>query len=445
MKELIPLDLLLLCLSLIGSYFLSIYLIQIILQTLSIQRFKNYKAKKQLELPSLTLLIPVRNEAELVVEAINRALQLPLSNFQVIVIENASTDKTYDLLHEVFQLRPNGKPDTFYTPLFPNLRVIKSPIAGKAHALNLALPQVNTEIVATLDADTIPEPQGLITVLQEFAHRPMIQAIGGIVRVINPSMNWSPKVKLPFSFLYALQGLEYLRAFSGERLGWGLLRANIYMSGSCALFRTGTLKESGGFQIKTVTEDLETTLELLKRSQGKPHPIDILPVVVAWTQVPHDLKSLFHQRRRWQAGLCQCLWKYRSLLLNSRCGLIGPFTLPYILFTEILAPLLEFLAFLLVAHAIFYELVALEPVFVIAGGSLGLSAILTSLSALTENRYLKSRWSIIGLVLLSLPLNLIYRPVINLFRIEATLSFPWFKNWRSIDRKELTSLPQASL
>lgn len=445
MKELIPLDLLLLILSLIGSYFLSIYLIQIILQTLSIQRFKRYKTKKDVKLPTLTLLIPVRNEAELVVEAINRALQLPLPHFQVIVIENASTDKTYALLHQVFQLRPNGTPDTFYTPLYPNLRVIKSPIAGKAHALNLALPQVQTDIVATLDADTIPESQGLLTVLEEFSLRPNIQAIGGIVRVLNPTSSWAPKVKMPHSFLYALQGLEYLRAFTGERLGWGLLRANIYMSGSCALFRTETLKSKGGFQLSTVTEDLETTLELLKQSLGKPHPIDILPVVVAWTQVPHDLKSLFHQRRRWQAGLCQCLWKYRSLFLNSRSGLIGPFTLPYILFTEVLAPILEFLSLLLLAHALFYDLIDLTPVIMIASLSLILSAFLTSLSAYTENRYLKaqSQWSILKLIFLSLPLNLIYRPILNLYRIEATLRFPWFRHWRSIERKELTSPQRA--
>jgi cellulose synthase/poly-beta-1,6-N-acetylglucosamine synthase-like glycosyltransferase len=441
MREIIAEPLLLLTLGLIGGFFLSIYLIQIILQTLSIKRFKTKTAPIVAELPSLTLLMPVRNEAAIVVEAINRALQLPLEKFEIIVIENASTDKTYDLLHQIFQLRPNGSPETFYSPLYKNLRVMKSPTPGKANALNLALPQVKSEIVATLDADTIPEAPGLIRLLQEFAQKPHVMALGGIVRVIKSSENFLAKIKVPNNILSSLQNLEYLRAFSGERLGWGLLKANIYMSGSCALFRTQSLINKGGFQRHSVTEDLETTLEILRDASNKSHPIDILPIIVAWTQVPHDLKSLLHQRRRWQAGLCQCLWKYHSLILSSRHGLIGVFTIPYIIAAEIWTPLLEFLAILLVAHALFYNIIDPVPVILIATISLLLSGILVTLAAFTENRYLKptSPWSLVRTFFLSFPLNILYRPIINLVRLEATLRWPWIHHWRSIARKEISS------
>jgi cellulose synthase/poly-beta-1,6-N-acetylglucosamine synthase-like glycosyltransferase len=430
---------LLILLSLLGSYFLIISVMQFLLQALSYRRYQKYTNRKSQALPSLTLLIPVRNESEVVVEALNRTLQLPLENFEVIVVENASTDRTYHLLHEIFQLRPNGTPDTFYSILHPRLRVIKSTIPGKARALNSALGQVKTEIVATLDADTIPESDGLIRLLNEFHNRPKLKALGGIVRVMDPSEPDAPKVKAPKSVLYAFQRLEYLRAFSSERLGWGQLKAYIYMSGALALFRTENLKSLGGFQTDSVTEDLETTLALIAGNKDESHPIDILPIVVAWTQVPFNLTSLFNQRRRWQAGLWQCLWKYKSLFFNSSKGLSTTLTMPYVFLTEALAPLAELFAVATVMHALFYQMIDPMPVIVIAIIGLCASGALICWAAVAENRFLKNhtRWSILKVFVISFPMNLIYRPIITLVRIEATLRFPWFKTWKSIKRDEV--------
>jgi cellulose synthase/poly-beta-1,6-N-acetylglucosamine synthase-like glycosyltransferase len=423
--------LILLILGLLGSYFLVMSLMQVLLQTLSYLRFqRNHQILKPI-CPALTLIIPARNEAEVVVEAINRALQIPLAEFEVLVVENASTDKTFHLLQEMFQLRVNGDPQIFRSVLFPKLKVLRSAEAGKTLALNLALAHVKSEIVATLDADTLPELNGLLALLNEFAIRPELQSIGGIIRV----MDKNSQSAMPPRFLPALQSLEYLRAFSGERLGWGLLNANIYTSGACAFYRTQGLKERGGFQGESVTEDLETSLELVKHFSQKNHPIEILPIVVAHTQVPHGIGSLIRQRRRWQAGLWQCLWKYRSLFFQGR-GLVGTLTLPNVVLTEALGPFFEILALATLAHALFYELITLEPVLFISLFGLLLSATLTSWTAMVENRHLKKakKWSIVKVFILSFLLNLLLRPIINIVRLEASLRFPWIKNWGSIKR-----------
>lgn len=426
--------LILLTLGLLGGYFLVLTLMHILLQALSYMRFQRQSKSQPYIIPSLTLIIPARNEAEVVVEAINRALQIPLEALEVMVVENASTDKTFHLLSEIFQLRLNGESHVFRSVLFPKLKILRSPLPGKTNALNLGLSLVTTDIVATLDADTLPHNEGLLKLLSEFALRPHLQAIGGVVRV----MRKNNQTTMPKGFLSGLQSIEYLRAFSGERLGWGLLKANIYISGACALFRTQSLKERGGFQGDSVTEDLETSLDLIKFYSKLSYPLEILPVLVAQTQVPHSLGSLLRQRRRWQAGLWQCLWKYRSLFFSGR-GLVGHLTLPYMLFTEALGPVFELLAIATLAHALSYDLIELRSVLLISALGLVMSATLVSWTAMVENRYIKvqEKWPIFTVFFMSFVLNLFIRPIINLVRIDASIRFPWIKDWGKVRREML--------
>jgi cellulose synthase/poly-beta-1,6-N-acetylglucosamine synthase-like glycosyltransferase len=422
----------------LGSYFLCISLMQVLLQALSYRRHQRRVRHSKDELPSLTLLVPARNEENVVVESLSRSLQLPLKRFDIIVVENASTDRTYQLLNEMFQMRAEGN-GIYRSITHPQLRMIRSEIPGKALALNLALPFVTTDVVATMDADTIPEIAGIESLLREFQARPDVMALGGIVRVMDPDNISERKAAVPRGHGYAIQSLEYLRAFSGERLGWGLLKGNIYMSGACALFRTIHLRSHGGFQIDSVTEDLETSLELVKCAPKDHHPIDIVPAEVAWTQVPHNLSGLFHQRRRWQAGLWQCLWKYRGLFLNSKRGIVGFLAMPYILLVEGIGPLMELAAYILIAVALYCEFLEPMPVIIVTLIGLTLSGLLTIWAASVENRYIPedADWPLIKVFLLSFPLNLIHRPIVNLVRVDATLRWPWMRSWGAIQRKEL--------
>lgn len=420
--NIVPLETLLIILGLIGSYFLIILLMQVMLLALAGRRLQMKRTKVMGELPPLTLLIPARNEAQVIIETLKRILALEIRGLRIIVIENQSADHTLKLLQDFTK---TADPE--------RLHLLESPEAGKARALNLALAHVTTDFVATIDADTIPHEQGLRTLLSELHARPELTAVGGVIRVL------SGAIRPPWGWLESMQSIEYLRAFTGERLGWGLLRGNIVLSGACAVFRTQSLRAIGGFQSETVTEDLETALELVKQSKLRANTIEILPVIAASTQVPTKLTSLLGQRRRWQAGLCQCLWKYRSLMLSSRHGLVGTLTLPYLFLAEAVTPLLEILSPLLIAHVLFYFPFATHPIAIVIVGGTTLAAVLNAWSGAMENRHLTGagRWSLMRVFILSFPLVLLYRPIVSLARLEATLRFPWIVRWGKMQRKEL--------
>ena len=119
------------------------------------------------ELPSLTLLVPARNEEHVVIEALSRSLQLPLKQFDVIVVENASTDQTHKLLQEMFQLRlENG---IYRSITHPHLRMLRSGIPGKALAPKITGPQSIQGNSNAIEIGNWNDPDGYQNIIEKIA------------------------------------------------------------------------------------------------------------------------------------------------------------------------------------------------------------------------------------------------------------------------------------
>ena len=90
----------------------------------------------------------------------------------------------------------------------------------------------------------------------------------------------------------------------------------------------------------------------LLREARRPYRVVFVPDPVCWTECPEDLKSLRSQRERWQRGLLETLWRHRHMCFNPKYGRIGLFSMPYFLFFEALAPIIEVSGYLLFAVAL---------------------------------------------------------------------------------------------
>jgi len=191
------------------------------------------------------------------------------------------------------------------------------------------------------------EPDALLRVMAPVLNsRALVLAAGGIVRVANGCAVVGGQVRrvgLPRRAVEVLQVIEYLRGFLFGREGWSALNSLLIISGAFGVFSRAVALEIGGYRRDTVGEDMDLVVRMHRqlRETRRPYRILFVPDPVCWTEAPSDLLTLARQRRRWQKGLFDVLWRNRRMMLNARYGLPGLVAFPYQVFVELLGPVVE--------------------------------------------------------------------------------------------------------
>jgi biofilm PGA synthesis N-glycosyltransferase PgaC len=246
-------------------------------------------------LPPVSVLVPAHNEEAVIVRSVRAMLTMDYPNFEVIVIDDGSTDDTAGAL-----CRLAGH---------PRLRIVrKSENEGKAMALNDALPLTRGEIVLILDADAEPAPELLRWMVPHFA----AARVGGVTG--------NPRVRNTDTFLARLQSIEFSSIISLLRRSQRIWGRIVTVSGVVAAFRRSALFDVGGFSPEMPTEDIELTWKL----QKKFYDVRYEPRAVCWMTVPVTYRGLWKQRLRWARGLMQVLHKHRDVMAHWKYRRMWP-------------------------------------------------------------------------------------------------------------------------
>jgi cellulose synthase/poly-beta-1,6-N-acetylglucosamine synthase-like glycosyltransferase len=409
----------------------------------------------------ISVLVPAYNERETISDNIRSLLALSYPEFEMIVVNDGSTDDTLDVLHRDFDLMPvpssirvklqTKRVKAVYRSIeYPNLLVIDKENGGKSDALNAAINAANFPLFCSIDADSLLESDALLRVARVFAEDESVVAVGGIVRVLNGAVVEHGKVtepKLPRRFIVICQALEYLRGFLAGRTALGDLRSLLILSGAFSIFRKDRVIAAGGYSSATVCEDMEIVVRLHRTGAeaGLPTRIVFVPDPVCWTQVPEDWKSLLVQRDRWQRGLLETLWIHKRMMLNPRYGAVGMFGFPFYVIFEAFGPLIEFAGYFVVA--LLWAMGRLNGSFALLFLVLAiLYGILISLTALILDdllfRRYESRADLGRLILGAVGEFLGFRQLLALRRTLSFLTvFSRSDYWGSPDRKAIVQQP----
>ncbi len=438
------------------------YLVLNFLSLVSIRKFVQWHDFMNLppvysgfEMP-ISILVPAYNEGATIVASVRSLMQLDYPQFEVIVVNDGSRDKTLEVMKEAFELFafPGEGPRLLATKpvlrvyasrLYANLRVIDKENGGKADSLNAGLNLSRYPLYCSIDADSVLERKSLKKVVQPFLEEPSTIASGGTIRLANGCRvdhGLLVKAGLPRNLLALMQIVEYLRAFLFGRLGWSLINGMLIISGAFGLFRKDVVIRSGGYRTDTVGEDMElvTRLHHLMKSEGRRYQITFVPDPVCWTEAPEVLKTLKDQRIRWQRGLAESLWIHRKLLFHWRGGTVGWVSFPFMVLFEWFEPLVMISGYLLTLLMAAFGIISFQAMVAYLVTVMGLG-IMHSVNALlleeiSFHAYPKF-WHAMVLFLAALLENFGYRQMNSLWRLMGLLQWMFRREgqWGEMKRR----------
>jgi cellulose synthase/poly-beta-1,6-N-acetylglucosamine synthase-like glycosyltransferase len=331
---------------------------------LEVQRSDHRRLLRSPLTPPVSILVPAFNEEANVVENVRSLLMLDFPLFEVILVNDGSSDRTLEVLIEAFDLKRSARSfeysvscksirEVYESPTHTNLVVVDKVNGGKADALNAGLNLSLYPLFCAIDADSILESDALLRLVRPFIEAPGVTiAAGGVVRVANGcdvKAGRVREVRLVRRALPLIQIVEYLRAFLFGRMGWSGSNSLLIISGAFGLFDKRAALVVGGYATDTVGEDMELVVRMHRylHDRNQPYRVGFVPDSICWTEVPESLRVLRRQRTRWQRGLIDTLWRHRAMMGRPKYGVVGLVSLPGFALFEMLSPVLELTGYIL--------------------------------------------------------------------------------------------------
>lgn len=253
--------------------------------SLSYRFFKTHKRDDDWEIipvdrqPLITIMIPAHNEEIMIEETITYLFEeLNYTNFEVLVMDDGSTDKTGEILA---QLRER----------YPRLRTVKIlKNKGKAHAFNIGMYFAKGEYILSNDADTIPEPDALMKYMNFFMRDKDMNT-----SAVTANMDVQNRTKI----IGKAQTVEFSSIVGVIKRSQTAVNDSMYAySGANTLYKKDFLIDVGGFRQNRATEDISIAWDH-QMIGAVPR---FAPNIVFHMNVPESIKELYHQRKRWAQG-----------------------------------------------------------------------------------------------------------------------------------------------
>ena len=395
-----------------------------------------------LKLP-VSIILPAHNEEDWISDSLQSLLDINYPEFEIIVVNDGSTDGTFDILNNILKLKPvdavyikhykDGRlRGVLKSELYPNVTVVDKDRGNKkAGAVNAGLNIAKHEYICVMDADTILERDALLKVMAQVEKEPdKVIGVGSYFGLINGFKIKNGAImdrSYSYNPLVAYQNIEYIRSFIGNRLAWSRFNAMPNVAGGFGVWRKDILYELGGFSAEFTCEDIELTFrahDYVVKNKDKGYKIAMLPFYVGWTEGPDNIPALIMQRNRWQRVVNETVWRYKYMTFNPKYGPFGFLAMPYFVLYEVLGVFIEVISIALVAAGwalgvLNINIFMAYLLFMLLSQSF--VSLLSMLAFVEGQKLFKIRY-IIYLIMLTLTEFFFYRWIIGISKIIGTIS-----------------------
>jgi cellulose synthase/poly-beta-1,6-N-acetylglucosamine synthase-like glycosyltransferase len=263
--------------------------------------------------PKVSIIIPAYNEEKVVKKTIESLIETRYPRKEIIFVDDGSTDGTLEVAKQFKD----------------QIIILHKDNGGKASALNYAMVYTKGEIIVIVDADTIAGLNSIKEIVKGFEVDEHIAAVAGNIKVRN-RVNWLTKC----------QALEYLVGIQIIRRAFDRFGSILIIPGALGAFRKSCITGTGAYGKETLVEDFDQTIKLLKAgliTQGSVK-------AVAYTEAPTAFSDFAKQRKRWYRGNIQVFQRHSDALTNPRFGYLQKLSLPFLLMTIFISPIIGFTA-----------------------------------------------------------------------------------------------------
>lgn len=214
----------------------------------------------------VSILVPAHNEEVTILDNVKSLLELDYQLYEVIVVDDGSSDHTNQVLIDHFQMKEVNRSIRLSIPCksikavyeAPDTRVrltlLRKVNGGKGDALNAGINASQYPYFLCIDADSVLQWDSLERIVQPVMEDDDVVAAGGLIRVAQ-CIEFDPEGKegahrklsyhLPWNFLTSMQVMEYDRSFLASRILLDGFNGNLIISGAFGLFKKSVVIAAG--------------------------------------------------------------------------------------------------------------------------------------------------------------------------------------------------------
>ncbi len=242
--------------------------------------------------PFVSILIPAHNEESVITATIENILKLDYENFEIIVIDDRSTDNTASIIKSLEQKYEKVT------------ALIRTPDAfpGKSAVLNDAFKLAKGEAILVFDADATVDPDFLTKMIPHLEPKD-VGAVQARKVIRNKNQN----------LLTRCQNNEYTMD-AHFQVSRDSVKGAVELRGNGELIKRQAIESINGWNNYTIVDDLDMSTRLHIKGWDIRFCLD----AVVYEEGISYIKPLFRQRRRWLEGTIRRYLEYSGAALRSR-------------------------------------------------------------------------------------------------------------------------------